>query len=127
MPLLALPKVPVPERLCDSTVQAAMLFAARDAAEAGLVSGSAVSLTEGVLHAMLVSKFTTVAAVITTVLGLVAGAAVFARQDPSAPGLPGSGPPATAPPRARAVPSANTAVNRRRRTGPMNLPLTLLN
>jgi hypothetical protein len=75
---------------------------------------------------MLVSKLTTAATVFTTVLGLAAGAAVFARQDQAggsqpgsfarqdqaARGQPGSSSPAMAPAGAPADPLANTAVNR---------------
>jgi RNA polymerase sigma factor (sigma-70 family) len=79
-PLLALPRVAPLETLSHSTVKAAMLVAARDAVEAGLVSASAASLTEGVLRIMLVSKLKPVA-LLAGVAGLALGAVVNARQD----------------------------------------------
>jgi RNA polymerase sigma factor (sigma-70 family) len=99
-PLLAIPRGVLPEHLSHCTVKAAMLVAARDAMEAGLVSASAASLTEGVLRMMLLSKLKPVA-LLAGVAGLVLGAAVVnARQDipggadkaATAPGAPAAEP-----------------------------------
>jgi hypothetical protein len=62
--MLALRKISLPEGLIDATVRAAILLSARDAGEAGLVSASAVALTEGVLRTMLISKFKVTAVIL---------------------------------------------------------------
>jgi RNA polymerase sigma factor (sigma-70 family) len=50
--------------LIDSTLKAAMCFAAGDTAASGLVSAQAIALTKGVLHTMFVTKVKTVAALV---------------------------------------------------------------
>ncbi|HEY7156721.1 MAG TPA: sigma-70 family RNA polymerase sigma factor [Gemmataceae bacterium] len=55
------PAASLPPLLIDSTLRAAMSFAAGDTA-AGLVSAQAAELTKGVLHTMLVTKMKTLAA-----------------------------------------------------------------
>ena len=67
--------------LIDATVKAAILLAARDAGEAGLVSASAVALTEGVLRTMLVSKLKMTAAILLAVGALTSGVGLYAYQD----------------------------------------------
>src|SRR4051794_19657421 len=74
----------IPLELVEPTVKAAMLHAACDAAEAGLVSGSAAALTEGVLRTMLIVKLKSAAAVLFAAGSLAAGAAAYAYQDPDA-------------------------------------------
>jgi RNA polymerase sigma-70 factor (ECF subfamily) len=83
VPLLARSPVPLAlsAELVDSIVRAALKLAARDAAEAGLVSTSAAALTEGVLNAMLFVKIGTAAAVVLAASALVGGAAVWGYQD----------------------------------------------
>jgi RNA polymerase sigma factor (sigma-70 family) len=65
--------------LLVSTVKAARLVAAGHAAATGIVSVKAVSLMEGVLKAMLITKLKTIA-VVTLVLGLGVGMGVVAYQ-----------------------------------------------
>jgi RNA polymerase sigma factor (sigma-70 family) len=62
----------VPTELLKGTFQAAVSFAAGDAAAGGAASAQAVALTQGVLRTMLLSKLKNVAAVLLSVL-LVAG------------------------------------------------------
>jgi RNA polymerase sigma factor (sigma-70 family) len=80
LPMLAFKKLSLPEKLIDATVSAAMLLSARDAGEAGLVSNSAVALTEGVLRTMLVSKFKLTAVALIAVGALTSGAGIYAYQ-----------------------------------------------
>ena len=84
-------KISLPEGLIDATVRAAMLFAARDAGDAGLVSAAAVALTEGVLRTMLVSKLTVTAVILLAVVAITSGAGLYAYQaieSGAAQGLP---------------------------------------
>jgi RNA polymerase sigma factor (sigma-70 family) len=64
----------VPASLIDSTVQAAFLFAAGQAAAAGAISARAIALTEGVLKAMLLTKLKIATAVVLA-LAVVVGTA----------------------------------------------------
>jgi RNA polymerase sigma factor (sigma-70 family) len=84
LPVLSFKPSMLPLDLLESTVKAAMLVAARDAAEAGLVSISAAALTEGVLRTMLVSKLKSILVLSLTAGAVAAGTGVFAYQD-SAP------------------------------------------
>ena len=86
LPMLALNKLPIPEGLIDTTVKAAMLLTARDAGEAGLISASAVALTDGVLHTMLVSKMRLTAVVLVAVGAISSGVHLCAYQGVSARG-----------------------------------------
>ena len=86
--VLALAKTSLPEGLVDATVKAAMLLAARDAGEAGLVSAAAVALTEGVLRTMLVSKLKMTMAIALAVGAITSGAGLYAYQN----GASGSAP-----------------------------------
>ena len=65
----------MPTRLIGSTAQAASLIAAGRAVTAGVVSAEVVTLTEGVLKTMLLSKikFVTVALMLVAVVGGVGG------------------------------------------------------
>ena len=78
--MLALTKTTLPEGLIDATVKAAMLLAARDAGDAGLVSAAAVALTEGVLHTMFVSKLKMTIAIVLAVGSISSGAGLYAYQ-----------------------------------------------
>ncbi len=80
LPMLAFRRISLPDGLIDATVRAAMLLAARDAGEAGLVSAAAVALTEGVLRTMFVSKLTVTAVILLAVAAITSGAALYARQ-----------------------------------------------
>jgi len=80
LPMLAFRKIVLPQGLIDATVRAAILLSARDAGEAGLVSASAVALTEGVLRTMLCSKFKVTAVILIAVGALTSGAGLFAYQ-----------------------------------------------
>jgi predicted DNA-binding protein (UPF0251 family) len=94
MPMLAFKKIVLPQGLIDATVRAGILLSARDAGEAGLVSASAVALTEGVLRTMLVSKFKVIAVILIAVGALTSGVGLFAYQDigsGAAPRAKGSG------------------------------------
>ncbi len=95
LPMLAFRKISLPQGLIDATVRAAILLSARDAGEAGLVSASAVALTEGVLRTMFVSKFKVTAVILIVVGALTSGAGLCAYQDTESGALPrakGSGP-----------------------------------
>jgi RNA polymerase sigma-70 factor (ECF subfamily) len=81
----------LPLSLVEPTLKAAMLVAAYDAAEAGLVSLSAAALAEGVLHTMFVAKLKSVALALTLVLlaaGGVAGLGAYGYQPPAPALLP---------------------------------------
>lgn len=99
---LSAPKLALSASLVDPTIKAAMLVAARDAAEAGLVSASAASLTEGVLRAMFVTTWKFTAAALIAAGTLATGAGVYAYQDPEpaaeTAALPPPAPPAPPPP-----------------------------
>ncbi len=66
----------VPPSMASSTIKAAILLAAGQAAAAGLVSGEVAALTKGVLKTMLVTKIKTAMAVALTmsIVGLGGGA-----------------------------------------------------
>ena len=81
LPVLSFKPSMLPFDLLESTVKAAMLVAARDAAEAGLVSISAAALTEGVLRTMLVSKLKSIVILSLTAGAVAAGTGVFAYQE----------------------------------------------
>jgi hypothetical protein len=83
-----------PAALVGTTVRAALAFTAGRVSLAGLAAPAAVTLAEGVLNAMFVSKLTVVAAVVLAVGALGAGAGLMAR--PAA----GPGPMLAAEPRA---------------------------
>jgi RNA polymerase sigma factor (sigma-70 family) len=70
----------VPVAVVSSTIQAASLFAAGQAAAPGVLSVKAVALTEGVLKTMLLTKLTTATAVLVAVAVLGAGAAALTQQ-----------------------------------------------
>src|SRR5262249_42373513 len=72
---------PLPEGWVAPVVKAAMRLAARDAAEAGLVSATVVAMTEGVLNAMLISQLKSAAAVLLATGAVVCGVGVYAYQD----------------------------------------------
>lgn len=76
-------KSTLPFSLVESTTKAAMLIAARDALEAGLVSATAATLTEGVLRSMFITKPKLAAAVLATAGAIIAGAGVRAYQETS--------------------------------------------
>jgi RNA polymerase sigma-70 factor (ECF subfamily) len=71
----------LPEGWVDPVVKAAMRLAARDAAEAGLVSATVVAMTEGVLHTMFISQLKSAAAVLLATGAVVCGVGVYAYQD----------------------------------------------
>jgi TIGR03009 family protein len=91
-----------PPALVHGTVKAALPYAAGKAAVAGLVSAKVAALTEGVLHAMMMTRIKTVGAVVllTLVFGLGTGLLVqpsvfeqsaFANNEPSLVREPGLG------------------------------------
>jgi RNA polymerase sigma factor (sigma-70 family) len=90
LPMLALKTSSLPEGLIDATVKAAILIAARDAGEAGLVSAFAVALTEGVLRTMLVSKLKITAAIVLVVGAITSGVGLYAYQDHEPAAAPSS-------------------------------------
>ena len=67
----------LPPVLIDSTLKAAMSFAAGNLAAGGLVSAQVVTLTKGVLHTMFVTKVKTVATLVLSLALLIGGAGVF--------------------------------------------------
>jgi RNA polymerase sigma-70 factor (ECF subfamily) len=71
----------LPQSLVEPTIRAAMLAAARDAAEAGVVSLAAATLTEGVLRTMLVTKIKTTALALAAAGSLATGAVVLANHE----------------------------------------------
>jgi RNA polymerase sigma factor (sigma-70 family) len=83
LPMLSFRSSSLPEGLIDATVQAAMLIAARDAAEAGLVSASAAALTEGVLRTMLITKLKTAAVILMAAGAIASGVGLYAYQGPT--------------------------------------------
>jgi RNA polymerase sigma-70 factor (ECF subfamily) len=82
LPALAIKPSLLSDGLVASTVKAAMLFAARDAAEAGLVSASAAALTEGVIRTVFISKLKITAALVFCTGAIVSGAGLYAYQPP---------------------------------------------
>ncbi|HEV3165826.1 MAG TPA: sigma-70 family RNA polymerase sigma factor [Isosphaeraceae bacterium] len=70
----------VPPALLDSTVHAAMRFAASPAAPAGAVSVTVISLMEGVLKTMLLNKVKLAAAIALAVGSIITGAGVLGYQ-----------------------------------------------
>ena len=86
LPLLAFRAIALPEGLIDTTVKAALLLAARDAGEAGLVSASTVALTEGVLRAMLISKLKIVGSIVLAAGAISSSVGLYAYQPPPSPG-----------------------------------------
>jgi RNA polymerase sigma factor (sigma-70 family) len=70
----------VPTSVMASTIKAASLFAARQAAVPGVLSAKAVALAEGVLKTMLLTKLKLATAVLVTVAVLGAGAATVTQQ-----------------------------------------------
>jgi RNA polymerase sigma factor (sigma-70 family) len=90
LPMLSFRASSLPEGFIDTTVKAAMLIAARDAAEAGLVSTSAAALTEGVLHAMLITKLKTLAVTSIAAGAIACGIGSYAYQGPEPGVAPGS-------------------------------------
>jgi RNA polymerase sigma factor (sigma-70 family) len=78
----------LPLSLVEPTGKAAMLIAARDAAEAGLVSTSAAALTEGVLRTMFFAKLKSAALALLTAGTIAAGAGVYGYQAPAPPRRP---------------------------------------
>jgi RNA polymerase sigma-70 factor (ECF subfamily) len=69
--------VSLPPVMVDSTLKAAVCFAANDADAGGLVSAQAVALTKGVLHTMFVTKIKNLAALMLALAVIVAGAGAF--------------------------------------------------
>jgi RNA polymerase sigma factor (sigma-70 family) len=80
VPMLAFKSLSVPDTLINPLIKAALLIAARDAAEAGLVSATVASLTEGALLSMSITKLKSAAATLVTASCLVLSAA-YAYQD----------------------------------------------
>jgi RNA polymerase sigma-70 factor (ECF subfamily) len=107
LPALAVKPRSVSEGLIDPTVKAAMLFAARDAAETGLVSASAAALTEGVLRTMFFSKLKVCALTLVLAGATASGAGLYAYQSPR----PAAEPAASAPPHPQAGTGAPSALN----------------
>jgi RNA polymerase sigma factor (sigma-70 family) len=70
----------VPPALGSSTVKAAALVAAGSAASAGLVSAPVAAMTEGVLHAMWLTKLKCTAALLVAIVVAGAGLSLVARQ-----------------------------------------------
>jgi RNA polymerase sigma factor (sigma-70 family) len=72
------PAASLPTVLFDSTLKAAICFAAGDAAAGGFVSAQAAALTKGVLHTMFVTKLKTVAVLVLALAVIFAGVGAFA-------------------------------------------------
>ncbi|HEV3163699.1 MAG TPA: sigma-70 family RNA polymerase sigma factor, partial [Isosphaeraceae bacterium] len=87
----------VSSSLIDTTVQAAMTFAAGHAAAAGALSAAALALTEGVLRAMSLSKYRIAAAAVLGLGSIATGAGVLAFQSHSNGGAGNSRSQAAAP------------------------------
>ena len=69
----------MPASVVSSTIKAASLFAAGQAAAAGVISVQVAALTEGVLKAMLLTKLKIVAAVLLALAVFGAGAVALAQ------------------------------------------------
>src|SRR5262249_5248465 len=67
----------VPPSIVSSTIKAASLFAAGQAAATGAVSAKVATLTEGVLKAMLVTKLKIASVVVLMIAALVGGAGLI--------------------------------------------------
>jgi RNA polymerase sigma factor (sigma-70 family) len=80
-PFLSLKAPALSWELISPLARAAIGVAPRDAAAAGLVSTSAIALTQGVLHTMYFVKLKTAAAVVLAAGALATGAAVWGYQD----------------------------------------------
>ena len=104
LPMLAFKRISLPKGLLGATVRAAIRLSARDAGEAGLVSASAVALTEGVLSTMLVSKFKMIAVILIAVAALTSGVGLCAYQG----GEPGASPEAAGPGSVTGIPPGTT-------------------
>jgi len=72
----------VPASVASSTIQAASLFAAGHAAAGGAISAKAVTLAEGVLKSLLLTKLKLATAVLVTLAILGAAATIFAQRVP---------------------------------------------
>jgi RNA polymerase sigma factor (sigma-70 family) len=72
------PAASLPPALIDSTLKAAMSFAAGDAAAGGCVSATESALTKGVLHTMFVTKMKIGAASVLALSVLIGGVGTFA-------------------------------------------------
>jgi RNA polymerase sigma factor (sigma-70 family) len=70
----------VPPSVVSSTIKAASVFAAGQAAAAGMISAQAAALTEGVLKAMLLTKFKVLTAVLLAVTLLGSGAVLLSSR-----------------------------------------------
>jgi RNA polymerase sigma factor (sigma-70 family) len=68
----------VPPALIDSTVKAAICFAAGDTVAGGVVSAPAAALTKGELHTMFVTKMKTLAVLVLALAMIVGGVGAFA-------------------------------------------------
>jgi RNA polymerase sigma factor (sigma-70 family) len=73
----------LPASVASSTIQAATLFAAGPAAAAGVLSSKAITLAEGVLKTMLLSKLKITTAVLVAVAALGVGTAALTQQGPA--------------------------------------------
>ena len=80
LPALSFKAVEIPTNLIETTAKAAMLLVARDAAEAGFVSASAVVMTEGVIRSMFIGKLKAAGMALIAAGTLASGAGVFAYQ-----------------------------------------------
>ena len=91
----------VPAPLLSATVKAANVFAAGTTTATGVISASVAALTQGVLHAMLLSKIKAISAtlLLVGVLGTGVGASILAGQTP--PDEPAAAQPAGAQKRTR--------------------------
>jgi RNA polymerase sigma factor (sigma-70 family) len=109
----------LPFSLVEPTIKAAMLVAARDAAEAGLVSASAAALTEGVLRTMLFANLKSAALALLVTGAVAAGAVVYGYQAPAPAPRPEPAPAAVPAPAADDAEEAQPPENARRpRTRP---------
>jgi hypothetical protein len=81
--MLAFEAIRVPDRLINPLIKSVMLITAGDTAEAGLVSASVASLTQGALFAMSIAKLQSVAAMLITAGCLACGAAYAYQESPT--------------------------------------------
>ena len=89
-PCLRSKSISLPARTDRRHGQGRNITLGADAGEAGLVSASAVALTEGVLRTMLVSKFKLTAVILIAVGAITSGAGLYAYQGVPSGARPGS-------------------------------------
>ena len=106
-----------PNELVSCTIKAAVLFTAGSAAAAGIVSGKAAALAEGVLKTMLLTKLKLATAVLASVVVIGAGVLAYDGPGSNPAQLPPEGPAKASPkPASAAKEQAQAAVESARET-----------